>query len=374
MSRSVDLKTQVISVNAPSAEHRDDRDIFATLPIKPQERYKFLRSIGFGGMKSVLLVFDSDTGREVAMAIMPDFRERPRADLERFVREAKLTAQLEHPNIVPVHDLGVDSSGSPFFTMKFLHGQSLASVLRRLKKEDPETVHRFSQLRLLQVFIRICNAIEFAHSQGICHLDLKPENVNIGEYGEVLVLDWGLARSLNPESPVASPNVEDVDANGHVKGTPGYMAPEQIRITHEHPVGFASDIYALGGILYAMLTLSNPLAALPMEEILRRTVSGEIAPPGAAAPDDRHVPAALEAICQKAMALNPDNRYQSVAELREDIFAFQTGYVPKAENASPLKHAGMFLGRNRLIVLLLLTLILAAALATLAYYYFDAIR
>ena len=134
MSRSVDLKTQVISVNAPSAGHRDDRDIFATLPIKPQERYKFLRSIGFGGMKSVLLVFDSDTGREVAMAIMPDFRERPRADLERFVREAKLTAQLEHPNIVPVHDLGVDSSGSPFFTMKFLHGQSLASVLRRLKK------------------------------------------------------------------------------------------------------------------------------------------------------------------------------------------------------------------------------------------------
>ena len=134
--------------------------------------------------------------------------------------------------------------------------------------------------------------------------------------------------------------------------------------------GKAIFIYALGGILYAMLTLSNPLAALPMEEILRRTVSGEIAPPGAAAPDDRHVPAALEAICQKAM----DNRYQSVAELREDIFAFQTGYVPKAENASPLKHAGMFLGRNRLIVLLLLTLILAAALATLAYYYFDAIR
>ncbi len=374
MTRSADLKTRVINIGAPPAERRDEVDVFASLPIKPQERYKFLRSIGFGGMKSVLLVFDTDTGREVAMAIMPDFRERPRVDLERFVREARLTAQLEHPNIVPVHDLGVDSSGSPFFTMKYLHGQSLASVLRRLKKEDPETVHRFSQLRLLQVFIRICNAIEFAHSQGICHLDLKPENVNIGEYGEVLVLDWGLARSLNPDSPVASPNVEDVDANGHVKGTPGYMAPEQIRISKEHPVGFASDIYALGGILYAMLTLSNPLSALPMEEVLRRTVAGEIPPMGAVAPDDRHIPSALEAICQKAMAVNPANRYRSVAELREDIFAFQTGYVPKAENASPLKHAGMFLGRNRLIVLVLLTLILAAALATLAYYYLDAIQ
>ena len=204
MTRSADLKTRVINIGAPPAERRDEVDVFASLPIKPQERYKFLRSIGFGGMKSVLLVFDTDTGREVAMAIMPDFRERPRVDLERFVREARLTAQLEHPNIVPVHDLGVDSSGSPFFTMKYLHGQSLASVLRRLKKEDPETVHRFSQLRLLQVFIRICNAIEFAHSQGICHLDLKPENVNIGEYGEVLVLDWGLARSLNPDSPAAT--------------------------------------------------------------------------------------------------------------------------------------------------------------------------
>ncbi|MBS1370301.1 MAG: serine/threonine protein kinase [Lentisphaeria bacterium] len=374
MTLSADLKTEVISTDARPVEHGDDIDVFASLPIKPQERYKFLRSIGFGGMKSVLLVFDSDTGREVAMAIMPDFRERPRADLERFVREARLTAQLEHPNIVPVHDLGIDSSGSPFFTMKYLHGQSLASVLRRLRKEEPEAIHRFSQLRLLQVYIRICNAIEFAHSQGICHLDLKPENVNIGDFGEVLVLDWGLARSLDPNSPVASPNMEDVDANGRVKGTPGYMAPEQIRVMRECPVGFRTDIYALGGILYAMLSLSNPLSALPMDEILRRTASGDIPPPGAVAPDDRHIPAALEAICQKAMAINPADRYQTVAELREDIFAFQTGYVPKAENASPLKHAGLFLGRNRLILLVLLTLILAASLATLAYYYIDAIR
>ena len=292
MAQSVDLKTRVIGPDTAVPETGDGVDVFSSLPIKPQERYKFLRSVGFGGMKSVLLVFDRDTGREVAMAIMPDFRDRPKSDLERFVREARLTAQLEHPNIVPVHDLGIDSSGSPFFTMKYLHGQSLSSVLRKLAKGDAEAVHRFSQLRLLQIFIRICNAVEFAHSQGICHLDIKPENVNIGDFGEVLLLDWGLARVISPHSRLASPNTEDVDANGHVKGTPGYMAPEQIRLLKEHPVGFRSDIYSLGGILYAMLSLSNPLSRLPMEEILRRTTSGEIPPPSDVAPDERHIPAA----------------------------------------------------------------------------------
>ncbi|MDR0931422.1 MAG: serine/threonine protein kinase [Victivallales bacterium] len=373
MTQSIESKTEIISIDPKSAKHGAKHDVFSSLPVKPQERYKFLRSIGFGGMKSVLLVFDSDTGREVAMAIMPDFRERPRADLERFVREARLTAQLEHPNIVPVHDLGVDGSNSPFFTMKYLHGQSLSAVLRKLRKGEEEAVKRFDQLRLLQVFIRICNAIEFAHSQKICHLDLKPENVNIGDYGEVLVLDWGLARSLDPDSPIVSPNAEDADANGRVKGTPGYMSPEQIHVSKDCPVGFRSDIYSLGCILYAMLTYCSPLSALPRVEILRRTAIGDIPPPSAVTVGDRHIPAALEAICRKAMALNPHDRYLTVAELHADISAFQTGYVPKAENASPLKHAGLFIGRNRLIVLAVLTLILAAALITLGYYYLDAI-
>ncbi len=373
MPQTTELKTLVIGTGA-DAPVADGIDVFSSLPMKPQERYTFLRTIGFGGMKSVLLVHDRDTGREVAMAIMPDFRERPKIDLERFVREARLTAQLEHPNIVPVHDLGIDSSGSPFFTMKYLHGQSLSSVIRKLAKGDAEAVHRFSQLRLLQIFIRICNAVEFAHSQGICHLDIKPENVNIGDFGEVLLLDWGLARAVDPESKLVSPNAEDIDANGHVKGTPGYMSPEQLRPLKEFPVGFRSDIYSLGGILYAMLALRGPLVRLPMDEILRRTTSGDIPPPSVMAPDDRHIPAALEAICQKAMALSPVDRYQTVAELREDIFAFQTGYVPKAENASPLKHAGLFLGRNLLILMIILALVLALSLVTLAYYYLDAIN
>ena len=373
MGDSEDLKTRVMTGALDPAGEPDSSvsagDLLSTLPVKPQERYRFIRSIGFGGMKGVLLVADADTSREVAMAIMPDFRDRPRSDLERFVREAKLTARLEHPNIVPVHDIGIDESGSPYFTMKYLHGQSLSSVLRKVLRGDSTAVARYGQMRLLQILIRICNAIEFAHSQGICHLDLKPENVNLGDYGEVLVLDWGLARSVRPvsEGGLLSPNDPESGIDQRVKGTPGYMAPEQVRPSKEFPVGFRSDIYALGGILYAMLSLSNPLARLPMEEVFRRTVSGEIPLPSEVAPEGRYVPAALEAICRKAMVPNPADRYATVAEMREDIFAFQTGYVPKAEKASPLKHAGLFIGRNVLILLLLLSLVLGMAVVALIY-------
>ena len=292
-------KTRVLAEEElPGNVPDGDGGELATLPVKPQERYKFIRTIGFGGMKGVLLVFDQDTGREIAMAIMPDFRERPKADLERFVREAKLTAKLEHPNIVPVHDIGIDASGSPYFTMKYLHGQSLAAMLRKLAKGDPETVSHYGLARMLQIFIRICNAIEFAHSQGICHLDLKPENVNLGDFGEVLVLDWGLARSLRPAvfGGIYAPNDLDQPPAGRVKGTPGYMAPEQIRSSSEFPVDNRADIYSLGAILYAMLALAPPFAHLPMEEVFRRTVTGELPPPSEVAPDDRYIPGALEAI------------------------------------------------------------------------------
>ncbi len=355
-----ELKTRVIPLSEFSGTpETDDRssDVLASLPVKPQERYRFIRSIGFGGMKGVLLVKDADTGRNVAMAIMPDFRERPQSDLERFVCEAHLTAKLEHPNIVPVHDIGIDSSGSPYFTMKFLRGQSLAAILRQVRKGDPEAAERFDLVRLLQIFIRICNAIEFAHSRGIGHFDLKPENVNIGEFGEVVVLDWGLAQEFEAGT----------DA-GYRKGTPGYMAPELIAEKKPHPDA-RCDIYSLGGILYAMLALTNPLSRLPVEEVLRRTLTGELLSPADAAPEGRYVPGALEAICMKAMALPPQERYASVSELREDIFAFQTGYAPKAENASPLKHAGLFIGRNLLILLILLTMVLTGVLCYVYFLY-----
>ena len=328
-------------------------DAVASLPLKPQERYKFIRSIGFGGMKGVLLVHDQDTGRDVAMAIMPDFRDRPRHDLNRFVREAQITARLEHPNIVPVYDIGVDSSGSPFFTMKYLHGRTLAMILRN--KQDGRDDDSYPQERLLQILIRICNAVAFAHSKGICHLDLKPGNIFCGDFGEVQVIDWGLAAAED----------DDFD-RGILQGTPGYMSPEFIRSGGKERPGKAADIYAIGAILYAILTNGAPFAGLPQQEILRRQVEGRIKPPSAYTHDFIY---SLEAVCMKALAVDPADRYQSVLELRREIFACIDGYPTQAEQKSQWRQTVLYIKRHWSMLAIAALLILVGILATLLVIY-----
>ena len=324
------------------------------LPRKSNKRYKFIRSIGFGGMKAVLLVEDHDTGREVAMALMPDFRERPHRDLERFVEEARITARLEHPNIVPVHDIGIDASGSPYFTMKYLRGVLLDKVIRLLRGGDPGMTARYPLYRRLQIFIRVCNAINFAHSQGVCHLDIKPSNINIGDYGEVVVFDWGLARMLDEDGFARLDELRP-------KGTPGYMAPEYLNRSSAVQVGIRSDVYSLGGLLYSLLTLESPLAGMKTEDILRRTAAGILPRPSLAAPE-QDIPSSLDAVCMKAMSRNPADRYASVSELREEISAYMTGFAPKAEHAGWLRRVGLFMARHRLPLLLLLAAVLIAVL------------
>ena len=309
-------------------------------PAKPQERYHFIRSIGFGGMKSVLLVYDSDTDREVAMAMMPDFRERPEADLQRFVREAKLTAHLEHPYIVPVHDIGTDRSGSPYFTMKYLKGMPLSTLLHRLYQGDKQTMSEYPLSRLLRLFTRICQAVEYAHAQGYCHLDLKPANVNVGEYGDTYILDWGLARAVDSKGVAVSEACAI-----RTGGTPGYMAPEQITSA---PVGVKSDIYALGALLYTILSLKSPAADLSKDEVLQNTINGTFAMPSEIAPADRMVPASLEAVVKRAMAPDPADRYDSVRALWTEIIAFSSGFATIAEHASPMKRLLLFTWRNAL--------------------------
>ena len=345
-----DAEATVIFNDDPN-EGCDGDNLLASLPLKPQDRYRFIRSIGFGGMKGVLLVHDRDTGRDVAMAIMPDFRDRPVNDLNRFVREAWITAKLEHPNIVPVYDIGIDMSGSPFFTMKYLRGATLAVVLKRLRSGDKETLENFPQSRLVQLFVRICNAVAFAHSKDICHFDLKPGNIHCGDFGEVQVIDWGLAGDIS------------TGVAGQIKGTPGYMAPELISGTY--PPGKAADIYALGAILYAILTLDSPLAGCSQQEILRRTVSGRIPAPSL---EGTQLPLALEAICQKAMALDPKERYSSAIELRSDVNAALAGYATAAEDASAMRNMILFLRRNITHVIIVMLLVLSGMLALLAWY------
>lgn len=350
-------KTVVLSETAGDAI---DSGRYEPLPVKSKSRYHFLRTIGFGGMKSVLLVHDSDTDRDVALAMMPDFRDRPEHDLIRFVREARLTASLEHPNIVPVHDVGTDLSGSPYFTMKYLRGMPLSTLLSRLKNNNEDTVEEFPLARLLRIFQRICHAIEFAHARGYCHMDLKPGNVNVGSFGDTFVLDWGLARKLDENGNVIDEMALPVSA-----GTPGYMAPEQINPKMNVPMGVHSDIYSLGAILYSILALQSPTGEMSNEDAIRQTLHGKLPRPSEMAPEGRSVPTSLEAVAMRAMSLNPKDRYKTVRELRREILAYTSGFATLAEHASMLKKTRLFVERNFLILvstLLFLALLCATAI------------
>ena len=334
----------------------DSGDVLSTLTRKPPEKYKFRKSIGHGGMKVVIQVKDRDTTRDIAMALLPDAQSRPRRDIIRFIEEARITASLEHPNIVPVHDIGVDTHGSPYFTMKLIKGENLASVIRKLHDGDPEYLENYTLDKLLLVFIKICNGVAFAHSKGVLHLDLKPENIQLGDFGEVIIMDWGLAKVITEKEPDATappemdfPVLENRTGDGIRKGTPGYMAPEQAAGKNSEK-DFRTDVYSLGAILYSMLTFLNPLQGKTLKEMLAETINGIIVPPSKRAPD-RIIPSSLEAVVMKAMAVKPADRYQGAKELRNDVLAFLSGHATHAERATPLKKALLFTRRHRISVL-----------------------
>ncbi len=340
----------------------DRKDILSTLSRKPPQKYHFRKSIGHGGMKVVMQVKDCDTTRDIAMALLPDAASRPMQDILRFVEEARITASLEHPNIVPVHDIGIDAAGAPYFTMKLLKGETLAAVLKKLEAKNPEYLEKYTLDKLLRVFLKICNAIAFAHSKGVLHLDLKPENVQLGDFGEVIVMDWGLARVVSEEKFAGGDQeltetrkdalkvAEGETLDGVRKGTPGYMAPEQAAGRNSEK-DFQTDIYALGAILYSMATYLNPLpAGKELKDMLIDTVHGNIIPPKERAPE-RIIPTALEAVIMKAMSRKPEDRYQNVRDLRNEVVSFLNGYATVAEKATTAKKILLFYRRHKISVL-----------------------
>ncbi|OGV56053.1 MAG: hypothetical protein A2X49_07600 [Lentisphaerae bacterium GWF2_52_8] len=365
-----DTLTDTVLMPSPLPPRDDEPSMHMRLNVsctgltrKPPEKYRFRKSIGHGGMKTVLQVRDRDTSRDVAMAVMPDYEDRPKSDYARFIQEARITANLEHPNIVPVHDIGVDTSGAPYFTMKMLKGESLASILKKLNAGDAEYIKKYDLHRLLRMFLKVCNGVAFAHSRNVIHLDLKPENIQIGDYGEVLILDWGLARVLgesiedeedNPASTSLPPPGEkdgntslQITMDGITKGTPGYMAPEQAAGRNSHK-DTRTDIYSLGAILYSILTKLDPIEGKDVKQILHDTMHGNIVPPRLRRPD-LMMPSPIEAVVLKAMMLDPDSRYQHVWQIRDDIYAFMGGFATSAERASFFKRTVLLVKRHRLL-------------------------
>lgn len=344
------------------------------------KKYKVLASIGRGGMGVVHQARDLRIRRNVAMKVIRTAQQFSRENVLRFVDEAQLTGQLQHPNIVPVYELGLDEQGEVFYTMKFVKGTTLDQVLRDLRAGKPEVVEKYPLPVLLSAFQKICDGVAYAHSMGVVHRDLKPDNVMIGEYGEVLVMDWGLAKKIahgvsdshfnDPQPEPPPPDLRGFQTlNGLIVGTPPYIAPEAARGELDK-MDARSDIYVLGAILYAILTLRPPYPGKEFAELIEQIVSGKFVHPSSyntpaktgktPVPTEtsalecsllhlpgRRVPEGLAAVVLKAMAYENADRYQTVAELQADITAWQSGFAPKAERAGLRRQMILWAARHK---------------------------
>lgn len=292
----------------------------ANWPELASSRYVVVEELGRGGMGTVYLARDQDLGRDVALKISNAIAS-PGVE-ERLRQEARTLARLEHPGIVPVHDVGRLADGRLFYVMKRLEGQTLRERLPSLPPSDR-----------LATFERICEPVAFAHDRGVVHRDLKPANIMLGAFGEVVVLDWGLAKAA------------DQDASGAVAGTHGYMAPEQ---AGGAAVDHRADVYALGAILHELLTNAVPSASDP---------SAPIRAPG--------LPRPLAAICQAALLRDPADRYQSVTAMRDDVARYRAGGAVSVYRETVGERIGRFVRTYRTAILLVLAYLVMRTLVAL---------
>jgi serine/threonine protein kinase len=298
-------------------------------PLSTGGRYEILERLGEGGMGVVYLALDRELNREVALKVLRD-PVPSQEEHDRLLREARVLALLEHPGIVPVHDVGVLDDGRIFYVMKCVRGERL---------DDFARVPR-PRAELLRVFLQICDAVAFAHSARVIHRDLKPQNVMLGAFGEVLVLDWGVAKAAHATSLVpgtaqtdGSRPVPASTGSGAVIGTPGYMAPEQLGGVADE----RADVYGLGGILIFLLTREHPTSRA-----------------ACSSPENnlRGLPAALRAICERARAADRCDRYADVAGLRADVAAYLEALPVTAHRETLLEQAARLAVRHRTALLL----------------------
>ncbi len=310
---------------------------------RPGWRYRCEEELALGGMKRLYRAVDLKTDRVVAYAEPLD-RSSP-DEVERFLYEARLTAHLEHPYIVPVHDMGFDPEGTPYFTMKMLAGRPLADILKNLGAGDAAVQRKYGRNELLSLVLKVCAAVDYAHSMRVLHLDIKPDNILMGRYGDVQLVDWGLSRFLGDDIPDWGCEDGGLETgatwSGRLKGSPGYMAPEQA--VEGGDVTEQTDVYGLGALLYAVLAGRAPVQGRNAAEVLENTRTGNIQDINEAVPD---ISRGLAAVVKKALSLKPEDRYQSVTALREDLSRYLRGFPTAAEKADFITLVRLFYRRN----------------------------
>jgi serine/threonine protein kinase len=324
------------------------RDV-ADWPMLPTDRYEIVEPLARGGMGTVYRGHDRDLDRAVAIKVLSPIALSEEASA-RMQQEARILARLEHPGVVPVYDLGRLTDGRIFYVMRLVHGRRLDEYVEYIDHaaHAERAAHTAARglSEKLRLFVRICDPVAFAHAQGVIHRDLKPDNVMVGPFGEVLVMDWGIA-ALGGESALGGEaGLAPSPAAGAVVGTRAYMPPEQ---TRGDPVDARADVFALGSLLYFMLT-----GAAPLDE--------GIAPPG-----ERIAPRPLLAICAKARAVNRDDRYPDVLSLAADVNRFLSGDSVTARRETALERLARFVRNNRIaVVIVLVYLVLRVVIAWLA--------
>lgn len=281
-------------------------------------RYEMGPQIGHGGMGVVRVVTDRNLGRRVAMkSLQVDHIEDPNL-VHALITEARLTGQLEHPNIIPVYELGVTTAATPYYTMKLLERHSLREVLARRARGNDAIRREFTLHRLLTIFGQVCMGCHYAHSRGVLHRDLKPENILLGDFGEVLIVDWGIAKVFKRKGRRATESALDA---GMIVGTPTYMSPEQAKGRLD--IDQRSDVYSLGMVLYEIITGNLPQESKSDDR--QQTVPGGALPQLKFQFENADAPAELKRICLQSLGPDPDVRYQTARELWEEVESFLEG-------------------------------------------------
>ncbi|CAN5738177.1 hypothetical protein BH23PLA1_BH23PLA1_15250 [soil metagenome] len=342
-------------------------------------RFRILRPHAKGGLGAIFVAMDEELDRQVALKEIQGRHADDPDSRARFLLEAEVTGKLEHPGIIPVYGLGTYPDGRPYYAMRLIRGESLEEAIERHYRLDPSRRStglsgRCPPRDLLERFLDVCDAIEYAHSRGVIHRDLKPANVMLGPYGETLVVDWGLAKTLgesagsidSQEGPVkTSSHLIPDEPAGTPIGTPHYMSPEQA-VGEQDRLGPACDIYGLGATLYTLLTGRTPMQGANRTEIFRRVERGNFPTPRSVRPD---VPRGLEAVCLKAMENKPSDRYGSPLELAEDLRRWLADEPVSVLRESNVARLGRWARRHRawalagvatLVVLLVTSMIFAA--------------